>query len=195
MGEVTWHPHRVKREDREKLLGQRGCLIWFTGLSGSGKSTVAQRLSERLHGRGKLTYVLDGDNIRQGLNSDLCFTPEDRAENIRRVGEVARLLVDAGIITIAAFISPYRRDRDAIRAALGDRFIELHVRCDISVCEERDSKGLYKKAKRGEIEDFTGVSAPYEEPLNPEVTLDTTETEVDVSVDKVIKALEERGLI
>lgn len=193
--ETTWHPHRISKKAREKMLGQKSFLVWFTGLSGSGKSTIAQAVSEELFNEGKLVYVLDGDNMRLGLNSDLGFSPQDRAENIRRAGEVAGLLVDAGVITLAAFISPYKRDRDLIRERLKGGFIEVYVKCDIRVCEKRDSKKLYEKARRGELGEFTGISAPYEEPINPEVTVDTEALGVKDSADAVIKHLKGKKLI
>jgi adenylylsulfate kinase len=193
--EITWHPSKIGREDRERLLGQRGFLVWFTGLSGSGKSTIAQRLSERLSEGKNLCYVLDGDNIRHGLNSDLGFTEQDRRENIRRVGEVAKLFVDAGVITLAAFISPYRKDRDRIRNELKNEFIEVYAKCDISECEKRDAKGLYEKARKGEIEDFTGISAPYEEPLNPELIIDTGTLNIEESVDEIMDYLRNNKFI
>lgn len=195
MGEVSWHPHRITKKDREKLLKQKGVLVWLTGLPSSGKSTIAQRVSERLFEEKKLSYVLDGDNVRHGLNRDMGFSEQDRRENIRRMGEVARLFVDAGVITLAAFISPYRKDRDRIRNLLGPDFIEVYVKCDITECEKRDPKGMYEKAKRGELADFTGVSAPYEEPISPEITLDTTALTVDASADKIIQYLTEKKFI
>ncbi len=171
---VTWHAGHVERKDREAVLGQRGATLWFTGLSGSGKSTVARRVEQILVGQGRAVYVLDGDNVRHGLNADLGFGPEERRENIRRIGEVAKLFTDAGILTIAAFISPYREDRARVRALLpeGD-FVEVHVTAPLEVCEERDPKGLYARARAGEIADFTGISAPYEEPEHPELKVDT----------------------
>jgi bifunctional enzyme CysN/CysC len=171
---LTWHEGDVTRADRERLLGQRGKIIWMTGLSGSGKSTIACRLEQELLARGKLAYRLDGDNIRHGLNSDLGFSPEDRAENIRRVGEVARLFADTGVIVIVSFISPYCRDRDAVRAcaAEGD-FIEVYIKASLDAVEQRDPKGLYKKARAGLIKGFTGINDPYEPPVNPELVIDT----------------------
>ncbi|CAI9777515.1 unnamed protein product [Fraxinus pennsylvanica] len=169
---IFWHKCIVEKSDRQQLLGQKGCVIWITGLSGSGKSTLACALSRGLHARGKLTYILDGDNVRHGLNSDLGFKAEDRAENIRRIGEVAKLFSDAGVICIASLISPYRKDRDACRALLpeGD-FIEVFMDVPLQVCETRDPKGLYKLARAGKIKGFTGVDDPYEPPLNPEIVL------------------------
>ncbi len=193
---ITWHEHKVSREEREKLLGQKGVILWFTGLSGSGKSTVANEVSHRLHQMGKLNYILDGDNIRHGLNKDLGFSPEDRAENIRRISEVANLFADAGVITITAFISPYRKDRDFCRALAGDgRFIEIYVKASLETCEKRDPKGLYKKARAGEIKEFTGISAPYEEPLNPEIILDSDNLSIEEEVEKVLGYLKEKKII
>lgn len=169
---IVWHECSVKKHDREQLLQQKGCVIWITGLSGSGKSTLACALSHILHSRGKLTYVLDGDNVRHGLNKNLSFGAEDRTENIRRVGEVAKLFADAGVICIASLISPYRKDRDACRALLpkGD-FIEVFMDVPLQLCEARDPKGLYKLARAGKIKDFTGIDDPYEQPLNCEIVL------------------------
>lgn len=193
---VTWHDHAVKLEDREGILKQKGCLIWYTGLSASGKSTVANEVAYKLHNMGKLTYVLDGDNIRHGLNKNLGFSPEDREENIRRIGEVGKLFKDAGVIASTAFISPYRKDRDAAREMVGtDRFIEVYVKASIAICEQRDPKGLYKKAKDGIIPEFTGISAPYEEPLNPEITLDADTQSIEEEVQVVLDYLKEKGII
>jgi adenylylsulfate kinase len=193
---ITWHHATVTKEDRERLMRQRGVTLWFTGLSCSGKSTLANEVQKRLFERGHLAYVLDGDNIRHGLNRDLGFLPEDRNENIRRIGEVANLFRDAGVITLTAFISPYRADREKARALAGDKeFIEVFCRCDLTVCEERDSRGLYRKARAGEIPEFTGISAPYEEPEDPEIVLDTDRESVDESVQRVITFLEEQDII
>jgi len=193
---VTWHEHKVSREDREKLLKQKGIVLWFTGLSGSGKSTIANEVAYKLHQMGKLAYVLDGDNIRHGLNKNLGFSPEDRNENIRRISEVAKLFADAGIITITAFISPYRKYRNFCRELLGPgRFIEIYTKASLETCEKRDPKGLYKKAREGIIKDFTGISAPYEEPENPELVIDTDRYSVEESVELVLKKLEEMKLL
>jgi adenylylsulfate kinase len=191
---VVWHDAEITREDRERLNGHKSVLLWFTGLSGSGKSTLAHRVETALFERGCRTYVLDGDNIRHGLNKDLGFSPQDREENIRRIGEVAKLFVDAGVIVMTAFISPYRADRDKARAINGDSFIEIYVKCPLEVCEQRDPKGLYKKARAGQIPEFTGISAPYEEPLQPELVIDTAELNLDESAAKVIQYLEDRGV-
>lgn len=193
---VVWHEHIVKREDREKLLNQKGTLLWFTGLSASGKSTVANEVASRLFKSGKLTYVLDGDNVRHGLNKNLGFSPEDREENIRRISEVGNLFVDAGVITTTAFISPYRKDRDYAREILGEgRFIEIFVKASIETCEARDPKGLYKKAKSGEIKEFTGISAPYEEPLKAEIVLDADTQTIEEEVEAVLNYLKEKKII
>ncbi len=193
---ITWHEGQVNRDDRQKMLGQRGCTIWLTGLSGSGKSTIAVAAEKALHERGRLTYILDGDNIRHGLNSNLGFSPEDRTENIRRIGEVSRLFTDAGLIVFTSFISPYRADRDAVRALMpeGD-FLEVWVQASVDTCESRDVKGLYKKARAGEIPEFTGISAPYEEPLKPELTLDTNGHTGDQSVAELVAHLEKSGYL
>ncbi|HIE03797.1 MAG TPA: adenylyl-sulfate kinase [Candidatus Latescibacteria bacterium] len=196
MKQVVWHSHKVTREQREELLGQRGVVLWFTGLPGSGKSTVANEVAHILHERGNLAYVLDGDNIRHGLNRDLGFSPEDREENIRRIGEVANLFADAGIIAITAFISPYRRDRDRVRKLLGEgRFIEVYVNCPLEVCQRRDPKGMYARARRGEIPEFTGISAPYEPPKAPEIELRTDLMSVEECARTVVEYLEGRDLI
>ncbi|KAL8467382.1 hypothetical protein ACS0TY_030871 [Phlomoides rotata] len=166
---IFWHESPVGRVDRQKLLNQQGCIVWITGLSGSGKSTLACSLDRTLHSRGKLSYVLDGDNLRHGLNKNLGFTPEDRTENIRRVGEVAKLFADAGLICIASLISPYLKDRDACRALLPEHFIEVFLNMPLELCEGRDPKGLYKLARAGKIKGFTGIDDPYEAPLNCEV--------------------------
>lgn len=186
---IVWHNSSVDREQREKLLGQRGILIWFTGLSGSGKSTVANVLYKTLIEKGYASYLLDGDNLRHGLNSDLGFSERDRKENIRRVKEVSNLFVDAGLITITTFISPFRSDRENVRELLGDRFIEVYVKCPLEVCEQRDPKGLYKKARAGEIKDFTGIDSKYESPNNPEIKVETHNFSVEDCVLKIIDYL------
>ncbi|XP_071706119.1 adenylyl-sulfate kinase 3-like [Rutidosis leptorrhynchoides] len=196
---IVWHKCSVEKIDRQKLLQQKGCVIWITGLSGSGKSTVACALTRALHARGKLTYVLDGDNVRHGLNCDLTFKSEDRAENIRRIGEVAKLFADAGVICIASAISPYRKDRDACRSILPDGdFIEVFMDIPLCVCEARDSKGLYKLARAGKIKGFTGIDDPYEAPLNSEIVL-KQEGDVcpppEAMADKVISYLETKGYL
>ena len=174
---IKWHGSDLRRDQRESLLDQGGCVIWLTGLSGSGKSTIARELEQRLVKEGRFAYVLDGDNVRHGLNRDLGFSAEDRKENIRRIGEVAHLFADAGAIAIVAFISPYQADRDLARQIADKRpFIEAYVSTGLETCEQRDVKGLYAKARAGEIKDFTGISAPYEAPENPELTIDTLTT-------------------
>ena len=193
---IKWHHGKITKVDRVKLLNQKGVTIWLTGLSGSGKSTIAVELEHALIENRHQAYILDGDNIRHGLNKNLGFSPEDRTENIRRIGEVAKLFTDAGIITITAFISPYREDRDAVRKLLNNgEFIEVYVKCPLDVCEERDTKGLYKKARAGEVKDFTGISAPYEEPLNPELTIDSSKLTVEESTRTVLNYLEEKGYV
>ena len=193
---ITWHEGHVAREDREKLLGQRGVTVWLTGLSGSGKSTVAVAAEKVLVESGRLAYVLDGDNVRHGLNSNLGFSPEDRTENIRRIGEVAKLFTESGVVVFTSFISPYRADRDAVRAIMpeGD-FIEVYVAATVDTCEGRDVKGLYAKARKGEIPEFTGISAPYEEPEKPELVLDTNSQSVEESTLQLVAYLEERGIL
>ncbi len=193
---IHWHAGMVTKPDREQISGHKGCTIWMTGLSGSGKSTLAVGLEKALWSRGVRSYVLDGDNIRHGLNKDLGFSPKDRNENIRRIGEVAKLFTDAGVINVTAFISPYRSDRDSVRALMtnGD-FIEVHVDCPVEVCERRDVKGLYKKARAGEIPEFTGISAPYEAPLKPEITLRTDQASEDECLESLLSYLEQHGYI
>jgi adenylylsulfate kinase len=199
---ITWHEGHVTREERAQLLGQKGCTIWFTGLSGSGKSTIAFTLEHALVQRGRLAYVLDGDNIRHGLNKNLGFTAADREENIRRIGEVAKLFADTGVITLTSFISPYRKDRDNVRALHADGklpFIEVHVNTPIATCETRDPKGLYKKARAavasGKGMGFTGVDDPYEAPANPELTLDATNTSPQDAAVVLIEYLQKQGII
>lgn len=193
---ITWHEGSVNKKDRENLLDQRGVILWFTGLSGSGKSTLARHVENALAERGHLAYVLDGDNIRHGLNKNLGFTPEDRKENIRRIGEVSRLFADAGIITMAAFISPYQEDRDRIRGLVEEgEFVEIYVKVPLEVAEKRDPKGLYKKARSGEIDNFTGINAPYEEPENPDIVIETGSTELKESVQTILRYLEDHDII
>ncbi|AJA49587.1 adenylyl-sulfate kinase [Clostridium pasteurianum DSM 525 = ATCC 6013] len=187
---IVWQKTNVSREDREKLLNQKGILIWFTGLSGSGKSTVATMLEKKLHDMGKLTYLLDGDNVRHGLNSDLGFSKEDRIENIRRIAEISKLFVDSGVITITTFISPFIKDREAVRNLLKEDFVEVYVDCPIEVCEKRDPKGIYKKARKGEIKNFTGIDSPYEPPVNPEITVQTHKNSLEECVGQIIDCLE-----
>jgi adenylylsulfate kinase len=193
---ITWHAGAHTRDARERLLGQRGVTLWFTGLSGSGKSTVARQVEQLLAERGRHVYTLDGDNMRYGLCKDLGFSPADRAENIRRIGEVCKLFTDAGTITLAAFVSPYRADRDQVRGIMGaGDFVEIYVAAELSVCEARDPKGLYKKARAGEISEFTGITAPYELPEHPELTLHTDREPLMDSAMQVMRFLEARGVI
>jgi adenylylsulfate kinase len=195
---ITWHDGDVTRHERQKNLRQRGVTIWMTGLSGSGKSTVAVALEKVLLARGRHAYRLDGDNIRFGLNKNLGFSADDRAENIRRIGEVAKLFSDAGMITIASFISPYRRDRDLVRKLHEEAnlaFLEVYVECPLEEAEKRDPKGLYKKARAGEMKGFTGIDDPYEAPEHPEIALRTDRLSVADSVAELLGALETRGLL
>jgi adenylyl-sulfate kinase len=193
---LTWQDHTVDRHEREALLGQKGCVLWFTGLSGSGKSTVAGALEKALMQKGHLAYRLDGDNIRHGLNADLGFSPAERTENIRRIGEVAALFVDAGVIVLTAFISPYRADRARVKqTAAQDRFLEIYVRAPLAVCEQRDPKGLYRRARAGQIAQFTGIDAPYEEPVAADVILDTDRLSVNRCVALLLETLKAKGLL
>jgi adenylylsulfate kinase len=195
---ITWHEGHVTRDERNALLKQKGCTIWFTGLSGSGKSTIAYTLEHALVQRGHLAYVLDGDNIRHGLNKNLGFSATDREENIRRIGEVAKLFADAGLITMTSFISPYRKDRDGVRALHAEGklpFIEVHVNTPIQTCEERDPKGLYKKARAGQLKNFTGIDDPYEPPAQPELTIDATATSPQEATILLLQYLEKQGLV
>ena len=192
---TVWHHAVVQREHRKRLNNHGSACLWFTGLSGAGKSTLAHSCEEKLHSLGCRTYVFDGDNVRHGLCSDLGFSPEDRTENIRRIGEMAKLFVDAGIIAMTAFISPFRHDRERVRQLLGDQdFIEIYCKCSLDICEQRDVKGLYRKARTGEIKEFTGISSPYEEPKSPELLIDTGRTSLEECVDQVIHFLSERGI-
>jgi adenylylsulfate kinase len=194
--DITWHPANLTHDERERLIDQRGCVVWFTGFSGSGKSTIARKVEELLLARHKHAYVLDGDNLRMGLNADLGFSPTDRSENIRRVGHLAQLFADAGTITLTAFISPYRADRAAARAHLpAGRFIECHVATSLEACEQRDPKGLYDKARAGEIPSFTGISAPYEAPEAPEIRLRTEGRSIDDTAAEVVAYLDDHGLL
>jgi adenylylsulfate kinase len=193
---ITWHESQVGRRDREAIVGQRGVTIWLTGLSGSGKSTVAIAAERELINIGRHAFVLDGDNIRHGLNNNLGFSPEDRTENIRRIGEVSKLFTEAGVIVFASFISPYRSDRDAVRALMGaGDFVEVFVDASLDTCEQRDVKGLYKKARAGEIPEFTGISAPYEAPNSPELVLDTNRQTVEESVAELVEFLDAKGYL
>ncbi|CPR09470.1 adenylylsulfate kinase [Mycobacterium bohemicum DSM 44277] len=210
---ITWHQHTVTREYREKLNGHRGCVVWFTGLSASGKSTVANMVEQKLYERGVRSFLLDGDNVRYGLNAGpetleashgkefadrfgLGFSAADREENIRRIGAVAKLFCEAGMVALTAFISPYRRDRDAVRATLEDGdFLEIFIDTPIEVCEQRDPKGLYRKARAGEIKGFTGIDDPYEPPLQPELRVEGGQKDADTLADEVISHLQETGVI
>ncbi len=192
---MVWHQGSVDRGRREGLNGHKGQVVWFTGLSGAGKSTIAHALEERLFQLGCRTYVLDGDNVRHGLCGDLSFSVEDRHENIRRVGEIAKLFVDAGVIVLTAFISPLRSDRERARELIGEDFNEVYCACPISECERRDVKGMYKRARLGEIKEFTGISSPYEEPENPELVVDSSVLSVDECVDALLQLLVERKVI
>ena len=193
---ITWHAGQINRADREQILGQKGATVWLTGLSGSGKSTVAVAVEAELVKRGKLAYVLDGDNVRMGLNKNLGFSPADRTENIRRIGEVSKLFTDCGVLVFTSFISPYRADREQVRALFpaGD-FVEVHVAADVATCEVRDPKGLYKKARAGQIPEFTGISAPYEAPEKPELLLDTGAQTLEESVKTLLGYLETNGYL
>jgi adenylylsulfate kinase len=195
---ITWHEGHVGREERGHLLSQRGATLWFTGLSGSGKSTIAFTLEHALVQRGRLAYVLDGDNIRHGLNKNLGFSAADREENIRRIGEVAKLFADCGVIAMTSFISPYRKDRDGVRALHVEAklpFIEIHVNTPIDTCEKRDPKGLYKKARAGQLKNFTGIDDPYEAPLQPELTIDATGTSPEQATILLLEYLQKQGII
>lgn len=193
---VTWHDGAINKDDRRKKFGHRSFVVWFTGLSGSGKSTISVALEKALFTKGNAVYRLDGDNVRHGLNSNLGFGPEDRTENIRRIGEVSKLFVDAGIITLTVFISPYREDRNSVRSLVApDEFIEVYVKCSLEECEKRDVKGLYAKVRSGEISEFTGISSPYEEPIEPEILIDTEQMSIEESVHHIISELTHKGYL
>jgi len=193
---VVWHQATISRRDREAMNGHKSAILWFTGLSGAGKSTLAHAVEDALHQMQCRTYVCDGDNVRHGLNGDLGFSDADRVENIRRIGEVAKLMMEAGVITLTAFISPFRSDRDRARSIVdeGD-FVEIYCRCSLETCEARDVKGLYQKARAGEIPEFTGISSPYEEPENPELILDTDQHSVEECALQVVDYLRRRGIL
>jgi len=189
---ITWHHATVTRERREQLLKHKSTLLWFTGLSGAGKSTLAHAVEESLYQKGYHTFVLDGDNVRHGLCKDLGFKPEDREENIRRIGEMSRLFVEAGVIALSAFISPFEEDRARVRELLGVDFIEIYCQCSLEVCEARDVKGLYKKARAGEIKNFTGISAPFENPIHPTIEIKTIEESPQQAVAKILEVLKSK---
>ena len=190
---VIWHESDVMKQDRQQLKGHKSAIIWFTGLSGSGKSTISVALESLLHEKGIHAYRLDGDNIRHGLNRNLGFSQADRTENIRRIGEVSKLMVDAGLLTLTAFISPYQEDREQVRQIVEpDEFIEVYVKASLKTCEERDPKGLYKKARLGEIKNFTGIDAPYEEPKDPELVIDTDQLSIEEAVEVILTYLKRK---
>lgn len=193
--QVVWHHATVTRARREAQNGHRAGVVWFTGLSGAGKSTLAHAVEEALHQRGCRTYVFDGDNVRHGLCSDLTFSVPDRHENIRRISEMTKLFTQAGVIALTAFISPMRADRARVRQLLGDDFVEVYVKCSLEVCESRDVKGMYAKARSGQIKEFTGISSPYEEPEDPELVIETSVIGLDESVRRVVDMLQSRGLV
>jgi len=193
---IIWHKSQVQQEDRSVLKKQKPCILWFTGLSASGKSTIANAVESKLLALQRHTYLLDGDNIRMGLNKGLSFSEEDRIENIRRISEVSKLFVDAGLIVLTAFISPFQADRNTVRTLVAsEEFIEVFIDTPLAICEERDPKGLYLKARKGEIADFTGISSPYEAPMNPEIHIHTDLESIDASVEKIIKYLDTKGII
>ena len=188
--DVVWHSPTVTRVDRERQNGHRACVIWFTGLSGAGKSTLAHALEAALFSRGMRPYVFDGDNVRHGLCGDLGFSPSDRRENLRRIGEMAKLFADAGVVGLAAFISPLREDRELVRRIVGsDNFVEVFVSCPLDVCETRDVKGMYRRARAGEIAEFTGISAPYEAPESPDLVLETGRESIGDSVERMLSLI------
>ncbi len=196
MKNIIFHPHKVKKESREKIKNQKGCVLWFTGLSGSGKSTIANELEYLLNKKGYHTYLLDGDNIREGLNKDLGFSKEDREENIRRIAQVAKLFVDAGIITITAFISPFEKSRNLAKEIIKkENFVEIFIDTPIEICIKRDPKGLYKKALSKKIKNFTGIDSPYEKPLNPNIKITTHKEDINQSINKIINYLKEKGFL
>jgi len=193
---LTWHDGYVTREEREELHGHKGAVIWFTGLSASGKSTIARHLEKMLYEAGCSTYVFDGDNVRHGLCGDLGFSAEDRTENIRRIGEMVKLFVDAGIIAMTAFISPYRKDRERIRDLIGrDHFFEIYVNCPVDLCAERDQKGIYAKAKAGTIKNFTGISAPYEPPEEPSLVIQSDQVDATQAAQQVLDILKNAKIV
>lgn len=193
---IIWHTASISKSDRQSLNGHKSCALWFTGLSGSGKSVLANAVDEKLYRMGIQSYVLDGDNIRHGLNKDLGFQTEDRIENIRRIGEVAKLFVDSGQMILTAFISPFREDRNMVRALFPEgEFFEIYVKCPLHVCEQRDPKGLYQKARNGEIKHFTGIDSPYEQPLSPDFIIESDQTSISAGADLIISELQSKGII
>jgi len=193
---IVWHMHSVTKDERSKQKQQRPCILWFTGLSGSGKSTIASALEQKLFELGHHTYLLDGDNVRHGLNKDLSFSDEDRVENIRRIGELSNLMIDAGLLVMTAFISPFRSDREMVRSLVQEHeFIEVYMKTSIEECERRDPKGLYKKARKGEIKNFTGIDSEYEVPVSPQITIDTVEMSIEECADQIIAYLKENRVI
>lgn len=193
---IVWHHSTVTKKGRQQLNGHKSCVLWFTGLSGSGKSTLANAIDHALYSQGLQSYVLDGDNIRYGLNRDLSFGVDDRKENIRRIGEVAKLFVDSGQIVSTAFISPFQNDRELVRSMFeADEFIEVYVKCPIDICENRDPKGLYQKARNGEITEFTGISSPYEPPSQPELIIETNKESLEASVAKIFQFLSDKKIL
>nr|WP_263326762.1 adenylyl-sulfate kinase [Neobacillus sp. Marseille-Q6967] len=193
---ITWHQSTITKKDRHELNGHKSCVLWFTGLSGSGKSTLANAVDQALYRENRKSYVLDGDNIRHGLNRDLSFGAEDRKENIRRIGEVAKLFVDSGQIVCTAFISPFVEDRELVRRMFEDgEFIEIYCNCPIEVCENRDPKGLYKKARKGEISNFTGISSPYEAPIRPEIIIESHKTTIEQATRQILSYLKEKKIL
>lgn len=195
-GKIRGHYSKITKLDRNRLSGHRSAILWFTGLSGSGKSTLACAVEEELFKKGIRTYVLDGDAVRKGLNRDLAFSAEDREENIRRIGEVAKLFVDAGVVVLTAFISPYRKDRAIVRSLVGmEEFVEIYVKCPIAICQQRDTKGLYGKARLGMIKQLTGIDDPYEEPERPEIIIETDKVSVEQSIEEIITFLETKKVI
>lgn len=193
---IIWHPAAISKSDRQSLNGHKSCVLWFTGLSGSGKSVLANAVDEKLYRMGIQSYVLDGDNIRHGLNKDLGFQTEDRIENIRRIGEVSKLFVDSGQMILTAFISPFREDRDMVRALFPQgEFFEIYVKCPLHVCEQRDPKGLYQKARNGEIKHFTGIDSPYEAPLSPDFIIESDQISISDGAEIIITELQTKGII
>ena len=193
---IIWHDHHVNKKERSRIKDQKPCIVWFTGLSGSGKSTIANAVESKLVELNKHTYLLDGDNVRMGLNKGLTFSDEDRIENIRRIGEVSKLFVDAGTIVLTAFISPFQKERDVVRALVEkDEFIEVFIDTPLAICESRDPKGLYEKARKGEIANFTGISSPYEAPLKPEIHVKTENLSIDESAEQIITYLQKEGYL